>query len=70
MRRGVVYGGKAPTAPGVVFHPEKLARATEESAGGLGDGGWVYAVVGVEVAARTGLAEVVDAEGHLGDGER
>ena len=61
--------GEAPTAPGVYSTPEKLARTAEQSAGGVGDGGWIYAVVGVEVATRTGLTEVVDAKGQLGDGE-
>src|SRR6266511_2046578 len=56
-------GGRSPPHPACTPRPslhENLADATEEGAGGLRDGGGVYAVVGVEVAARTGLAEVVD----------
>jgi hypothetical protein len=38
--------------------------------GGAGDGRRVDGIVGVEVAAAAGLAEVVHAEGQLGDTER
>src|SRR5262245_44226306 len=46
-----------------------LARAGQEAAGCLRDGGGVDAVVAVEILARAGLAEVVHAEGELGHAE-
>src|SRR2546426_7913269 len=47
-------GGRPPPHPAGIRRPrldEKLARATEEGARGLSDGGRGYAVVGVEVPA-------------------
>ena len=53
-------------SPNVVFQDLTPLWGAEEGLRGAGDGGGVNAVVGVEIAAATGLAEVVHAEGQLG----